>query len=189
MKKYIRSDSSNDNMIKIEVIFDVRLSEGSSEVAAATYKGHEIPEGELPPAEKNAIVNSQVWQDYQDVIEVIEELIADHNLYVYYDNQSDYHSFYWSTLARDSKGNNLLDFTARIRVSTHDAHRTKESQENKKEEKEVLKKLAGKKRVTPMPITVVINDKSEKFKSYIDVIAYIDKELDHALSVMTRKSK
>lgn len=187
MKRYIKSSESTDGLLNIEVIFDVQIDDNSNDVAAATYKGHEIPEGELPPADKNAVVDSQVWQDYQDVIEVIEDLIEDHNLNIYYTNESDYHSFYWSALAKDSKGNSLMRFTVRIRVSTHDAHRTKESQENKKKERSALRKLTEGKRVTPMPITVVVNNESKQFQSYMDVVVYVDEKLDHALKIMTRK--
>ena len=173
----------------IKVVLDLELNNNvETEVAAATYKGHEIPEGKLPPADKDAIVNSQVWSDYQSFIETVEDFLEYYNLDIYYKNNSDYNSFYWSALAKDDNGNDLFDFTIRLRVSTHPAHRTKQSQQNKKQEKEELAKLAKKKRVNPLPIIITINDKSTKFENYMDAIVYIDTALEHALDIMTRRT-
>lgn len=187
IKRYIRSNYNID-LITSEVTFNVELtSSAESEVAAAIYKGYEIPEGELPPADKKIVMNSQVYQEYLSFIEVIEDMISDYNLNIYYKHNSENNSFYRSGLAKDDKGNNLIDFTIRIRVSTHTAHRTKESQNNKKKEKAELAKLAGTKRVTPLPINVVVNDQSEDFRSYLDAIVYFSNQLEHAYEIMTRK--
>lgn len=188
MKRYIKSQSVV-YPIKVEVIFDIELSSSDSEIAAATYKGHEIPEGALPPADKKVIVNSQVWSDYQAFIEVIEDFIEDYDLHVYYKSKSNYNSFYWSALARDDEGNDLIDFTVRIRISTHPAHRTKQSQVNKKEEKAQLAKLTRNKKVNSLVVIVVINNESEEFNSYLDAIVHLDEELSHAVEIMTRRKK
>lgn len=190
MKKYIKSNSSKNDITRIEVIFDVELTpDNSGEVAAATYKGHYIPEGDLPPADKKTIVNSQVWSDYQAFIESVEDFIEACDLHIYYKNDSDYNSFYWSALAKDSEGNDLLDFTVRIRISTHNAHRTSQSQQHKKEEKKELAKLSKNKKVRPLSIVVTINDESEEYDSYMDAIVSIDEKIEHALEIMTRKKK
>lgn len=189
MKRVIRS-GSNNGVIKVEVVFDIELAlDSSSEIAAATYKGIEVPEGDLPPADKNAIWNSQIYQNYNSFIEAVEDILESYDLDIYYKNKSEYESFYWSALAKDNEGNDLFDFTVRLRVSTHAAHRSKKSQENKKEEKAELKKLSNKKRVSPLPISVVINDQSEEFDSYLDAIEYVDEMVSNAVEIMKRRSK
>lgn len=188
MKRYIRLESSIET-VKIEVIFDVELDSSESTVAAATYKGHEIPEGKLSPADKKVIVNSQVWAEYQAFIESIEDMLEAYDLHVYYKNKSAYDSFYWNALAKDDEGNDLIDFTIRMRVSTHPAHRTSQSQKNKKAAQSELAKVTKKKKITPIFISVVVNDESEKFDSYLDVIVYIDEKIEHALEIMTRRNK
>ena len=187
MKRYVKSTTIITPLV-ISVIFDIELVDDTSTIAAVSYKGHIIPEGELPPADKNAIVNSQIWSDYQSFIEAVEDIIEDYDLDVYYKNNSDYSSFYWSALAKDSSGKDILDFTVRMRVSTHPAHKTKQSQENKKAEKAELAKIAGKKRVAPLPIIVVVNDESEEFMSYLDAIAYLDMAIAHAVEIMIRRA-
>lgn len=187
MKRYIRS-TTEENILKIEVVFNVDISTITDEnIAAATYKGHEIPEGELPPADKKAVMNSQVYRDYKAFIKAVEEIVSDYDLFIYYKNQSKYNSFYWSGLAKDADGEPLIDYTMRLRVSTHDAERTKQSQKRKKDEKKELMKISKGKRVTPMPIDAVINNKSTQFDSYLDAIAWIDEHIEHAVEVMTRR--
>ena len=185
MKRYIRTSTDN-NVTNIEVTFGALLSIETTQVAATSYKGHEIPEGKLPPADKKALLNSQVYQDYLAFLEAIDEIIFDYDLKIYYENESETNSLYRSGLAKDSKGDILLKFAVHIRVSTHPAHRTKESQKNKKEERAELTKLAGKKKVTPLPINVVVNDKAEDFASYLDAIVYFDERLAHAVEIMKR---
>lgn len=189
MKRYIRS--TTNAVTKIEVIFniEVMLSAAENQVVAATYKGIEIPEGELPPADKDAIWNSQVYQNYLSFIDSVEEILQDYDLNIYYKNDSPDRSFYWSALAKNDDGSNLLDFTTRLRVATHPAHRTKESEHNKKLEKAELKKISKGKRVAPLNITVIVNNESTEFTSYLDVIEYIDKEIEHAVEIMTRRKK
>lgn len=188
MKRLVKH-SENNARLKLDVVFNIDLTSDTADgsVAAATYRGIDIPEGKLPPADKNAIMNSQVYRDYRSFIDAVEEMLIDYNFNIYYRNESEYDSFYWSGLAKDDNGNNLVDFTVRLRVSTHDAHRTKESQQNKKEEKRLLKKLSGGRRVTPLPINVVVNDESTDFKSYLDAIVYIDERIERAYEIMTRK--
>lgn len=191
MKRYVRLNS-NDGTVKVEVIFEVELmpDETGGQVAAATYEGIEIPEGELPPADKDVIMNSQVYSDYIAFIESVEDILVDYyELNIYYKNKSDYDSFYWGCLAKDDNGNLLFDFEVTLRVSTHPAHRTKESQNKKKVQKQELAKISSKKRVKNIRIDVVVNNESVDFDSYLDAIEYLDKRLEKAVEIMKRRNK
>lgn len=187
MKRYIKS-TTNDT-IKVNVVYNVELTQDSGhEVAAASYKGIEIPEGELMPAEKDAIFDSQAYRDYRSFIESVEELLTDYyELHLYYKNESKYNSFYYGFLAKNDDESLVFDFTLRFRISTHDAHRTHESQQHKKDQKEALRKLAGTKKVKAISRDVVVN--SEQFETYVEAIEEIDRIVEKAVEVMTRKRK
>lgn len=187
MKRYVKSTS---NVIKVSVVFNVELytEEDRNQLAAATYKGVEVPEGDLPPADKKIIMNSQVYSDYISFIKSVEDLLTDYyDLTIYYKNESEYDSFYWGGLAKSDDGTFMLDFEVTLRVATHPAHRTKESQKEKKIQKQELAKVAGKKRVKTIRIDLVVNDESEDFNSYIEAFAALDEKVERAVKVMTRK--
>lgn len=187
MKRLVQS--YDDRTVKIDVIFNVELvyQEGNDEIAAATYRGIEIPEGELLPAEKDAIVHSQAYRDYHSFIDSVEELLMDYyELEVYYKNESDYNSFYYGLLAKDNDNSLLFDFTLHLRVSTHEAHRTQESQRNKKKEKQALNQLSKGKKVRVISSNVIVN--RDEFSSYIYAIGQVDDIVKDAIDVMTRRS-
>ena len=169
---YVISDIHVDAIMNIEVIFDSELQDDSgSEVAAATYKEYKIPEGDLPPADKKVVMSSQAREDYISFIQAVRSLLNDYNLHIYYDNESEYNSFYGGVLAKDDQGNNLLKLRTRFCVSTHPYERTPASQKAKKNEEKAAKKVSKGKTVHLLPIRVVVNNESTQFDSYLEAIA------------------
>lgn len=60
MKICTKADSVNKNVMKIEVIFNAELS------------AEKNSEGELPHADKDAIMNAQLKQDHDKIEHVVE---------------------------------------------------------------------------------------------------------------------
>lgn len=188
MKRVIGANNQIKLKFDIEYIVEIVYPEGNEnkQIAAVSYKGIEIPDGELLPAEKDVLIDSQVLADYHSFIECIEDLIIDvYELEIYYRNDSPYNSFYFGVLAKNSDETIILDFDLTLRVSTHDAHRTKESQHYKKEKKAALKKIAHTKKPTPITYSVIVN--REEFDNYLDAFVAIDDKIKHAVEMMERR--
>lgn len=59
MKRYVKSDSTSKYPLKFNIVFNVIIPEYTDDmidtkIAAASYKGFDIPEGPLIPADKDA---------------------------------------------------------------------------------------------------------------------------------------
>lgn len=187
MKKWIRASTNKPTVVHIDAVFEIFL-DSLTEVAAATYKGITIPEGELMPADKDAIYTSQQYQDFQSFLESVEALLTDYyGLRIYYKNNSDYNSFYWGVLAKNSDETLIIDFDLTLRVSTHPAHRTEQSQAEKKKQKAAKNVATGGKKTKPLRKVVVVNDK--EFASYFDAIVEVDSIIEDAIEKLTRKKK
>lgn len=185
MKKYIKSKLPTKIEIDIEAV--VEFNAKDQDVAASTYKDLYVPEGELLPGEKDAIINSQAWADYCSFIESVEDLMTDYyDLHIYYKNESEDYSFYWGLLAKNDTEDILIDFNLKLRVSNHPAHRSKESQHRKAEQEAQLQKITEGKKSKPMTQIVVVNNKT--FKSYMDAFMEVDRILERAVGIMKRKS-
>ena len=104
-----------------------------------------------------------------------------------YKSKSEDYSKYYNFLACDTNGNVLFKFRLRFRVSTHTAHRTKQSQKHKKEEETsetLLKLLNGRPLPKSYPKTVIVNRKT--FTSYEEAFVTIDNDVKNWIEVMTR---
>ena len=181
---------ANPDLI-INAIFEAIFSK-EHEIAAATYKGLEIPEGSLMPSEKDAVIDSQTYANYASFVEAIVSLIEDtYGLTIYYENGSPYDSFYYGALATNSDGSFILKFTSSFRISNHEAHRSKESQDHKKEEREALKNIINvrdnNKLPRVLPVSIIVNDKT--YDCYLDAIVDADRLIEHAVSIMNRGRK
>ena len=185
MKIYAKVTKSASTVItKVEVIFEVEI-ERSEEVAAATYKGFYVPEGALLPAEKDAIIDSQAMQDYDDFIQSVEDLSTQYyNLDIYYKNNSPDNSFYFGMFAKDKDGNIVLEFDFTLRVSTHRAHRSTESRKHKKKQEEIRLQYTGGKETKPLRKSVIVNNK--EFRSYMDAYLEVDRIIEDAVEKMRR---
>ena len=176
MKKYVRASKLEDRIGKFDVVIQVFQD---LEILSATYKGLYIPEGEVIPGDKNAIISEQVLADYDDFIESIEDLLIDnYNLELTYFNDSDDHSYYYNFLAKDGSGEVILKFRLRLRISNHKAHRNKAQQSHKKDElnsPELLKFTHGKSLI-PYAKQIMINNKI--YDSYMDAIEDIDDQVN-----------
>ena len=171
----------------IEVIFDVSLFDPDGRIAAAN-KIPDLPKGELMPAEKDALVNSQVLEDYHTFIETVEDLLVDYyDLHVFYKNTSPDNSFYYGMLANDGEGNVIADFDFTLRISTHPAKRSDTSQKHKKEKEAELLKLTKGKKLKPLRNSIVVN--REEFTSYQEAYLKVDSIIEEAVKIMKRKLK
>lgn len=182
MKRYIRE---NIDILKLQVIVEVEFSEDSKSIAAS-YDSERFKDSELPPAAKDALIDSQVLADYHAFVETLEDLITDYfGLQIYYKNDSPYNSFYFGVLAVDDEGNYILDCEAAIRISTHDTHRTPESEKHKVDQKNELKKLTKGKRLQPVRRNIIIND--HEFENYDEAYEFAFSQLESAASKLNRK--
>ena len=187
MKRYIHSEREPD--LIIEAIFEARFNNDDDSIAAATYKGINVPDGPLPPAEKKIAKNSPAYVNFESFVEGVLGLIEDtYELTIYYESGSPYGSFYYGALATNSDGSFILKFTASFRISTHEARRTKQSQMHKKEERDALKELtntvSNNKLPRVIPVSIVVNDKF--YKSYIDAIVDADTLIENAVNKMKK---
>lgn len=186
MKQYVVDPIEFPIDFNIEVVLFPKNRTGIIPVAAAEYKGYQIPDGPLMPADKNAKISQQQIIDYETFIEDIEDMLKEHHdLKLVYQNKSEDYSNYYSFLALNDKGEPVFRFRLRLRVSTHDPHRTKEQQkEEVKEEQAVARYLNGKK---PQKMTkiIIVNDESE-YTDYLDAFVSICDVVDHAVEVMRR---
>lgn len=169
----------------IEYILYPLDESGTSNVAAATYKGYNLPDGPLLPADKRGSVMMQQEIDYECFIEDIEDFLTDNcELKLIYKNKSDDYSRYYSFLAQDDEGNTLFKYRLRLRVSNHKAHSTKQQKVNKaKEEQAVKPHLKGKKPIKYVQ-EIIVNDQT--FESYLDAFVYICDECERWLKIMKR---
>ncbi len=185
MKRYIRSNS-DENIKHINIEVEIEIPHPEGQVAAATYKGFNVPEGKLLPAEKDAIFDSQALEDYRAFIDSIEDLITDYyELNVFYKNNSPDNSFYFGMLAKDNNGNLLLDFDFTLRISTHPAHRTDQSQKHKKEKDAALAELTKGKKTKPLRKYILVNDK--QYDDYIEAYLAVDKMIESQVEIMKRR--
>ena len=186
MKRVIQCNIDDNITRKIEVIFEIELDYIEKEIAAANYKGFEIPEGELLPAEKDAIINTQAYADYEAFIESVEDLLTDYyDLHVYYKNNSPDNSFYYGVLAKNSDATLILDFSATFRISNHKGHRTDQQTKNKKEQKAKLKELANGKKLQIIYKPIIVNQ--ETFESYFEAFEAVDSIVSDAVQIMERR--
>ena len=187
MKRYVRCTESTSDVTHIEVVFEIGF-EDDVEIAASTsgtYKGVPVPNSELPSGLKDALNNSQVIADYMSFIESITELMEDYyNLKVYYTNTSDYLSGYFGALAKDDKGNFVLDVDISLRVSTHDPHRTEDSQKHKKERLKARKDLVDDVKLKPFTRDIRVN--KETCRDYTEAYEKVDEAIVRAVEYSTR---
>lgn len=167
---------------------DVEVRPYSKYVAASEMYGIPIPDGDLMPETKDELPTDQMIADYEDFIEAIEDLLQDHyGLILVYKSKSEDYSKYYNFLACDKDGVVLFRFRLRLRVSTHDAHRTKQSQKHKKEEEhseKLLELLDGRPLPKAYPKTVIVNRKT--FTSYEEAFVTIDNDVKRWINVMIR---
>lgn len=185
MKKLIKPTLPIE--FNIEVILYPKTVDNQSNVAAATYRGYEIPDGPLMPADKNIQVSEQQIIDYETFIEDVEDMLKErHELKLIYENKSKDYSNYYTFLAVDENGNPYFRFRLRLRVSTHDPRRSSaQKAEIAKEEQAVEEYLKGKKKPNKMTKIIVVNDESE-YDSYLDAFVDICNIVDKAIEKMRR---
>ena len=171
----------------IDVVVEISLFDPDGRIAASR-EVPDLPKGELMPAEKDVLIGSQVLEDYHAFIDSIEDLITDYyDLHIFYKNDSPDNSYYFGMLAKDDKGNILLDFDFTLRVSTHDPKRSEMSQKHKKEKKDKLLKTTGGKKTRPIRKYLTVND--VEFDSYEEAYLEVDKKIAAVVKVMKRRSK
>ena len=188
MKKYISAVTEFPVDFNIEVVLFPKNSITSMPVAAAEYKGYQIPDGEFMPADKDIKVSAQQIIDYETFIDDIESMLKEHHeLKLVYKNKSDDYSNYYSFLALDEDGNLLFRFRLRLRVSTHDPRRSSaQKAQIAEEEKAVAEYLKGrKKKPDKMTKIIIVNDESE-YDSYLDAFVDICDIVDNAITKMRR---
>ena len=167
----------------VDVIFD-----NNPYIAAATYKGLYVPDGELISGDKDAELPAEVVADYNAFVVSVEDLCIDYyGLELTYLNFSEDLSNYYNFIAKDQNGNPVLKFRLRLRVSNHPAHRTKSRQHNKKEEEtsEELLRFTKGKELKKYTIDFVVNNKT-KYESYLDAFIELDNRIARAVEVLTK---
>ena len=174
--------SENILNFDIEVLIDQDTS-----ILSSMYKGIQIPDGEVIPGQKDAIISEQVLADYDSFVESIEDLLIDvYNLELTYYDNSENNSNYYNFLAKDKSGIVKIKIRLRLRISNHKAHRSEMSQKHKSEElnSPELIKYTNKRSTIPYAKNVIVND--ESYNSYLDAVIDIDEKIQHWVDVMTR---
>lgn len=185
MKKLIKPEQVNLKF-DIEYVVEVIFPDSEEQLVASTYKGFNIPDGELLPSEKDAITSSQALADYYSFIECIEDLMTDnYDLEIYYKNASPYNSFYFGAVAKNSDGTLIFDFDLTLRVSNHNPHRTQQSQQYKKEKKAALKRIARTKKPTAITRSVIVNN--DYYSDYLEAFVDIDEIIKRSVEILERK--
>lgn len=172
----------------IEVILYPKIFSGEQGVAASTYRGYEIPDGEMMPANKKIKPSAQQIIDYNTFIKDVEDMLEDHHeLKLVYQNKSEDYSNYYSFFALDNKGNTLFRFRLRLRVSTHNLKRSSEQKKNIAKEEAVVRELLKDTNKKPIKMTkiIIVNDNSE-YDSYFDAFVDICDIVDDAIEKMRR---
>ena len=184
MKRYIRtSESNNATQINVEVLIEF---DDKQDIAAASYKGFNIPDGQPISGLLDAVVDSQALADYRSFMESVENLLTDYyDLDIYYKNNSEWNSYYFGLLAKSSDGELLLDFNFTLRLSTHDPHRTDQSQKHKKEQKAALLKATGGKKTKPITKSIIIN--GEQYDSYEEAYIAVDNIVENVVEILKRR--
>jgi len=185
MKKYVHADKPVT--CQIDVVFEVELcyAPTDKQVAASSYKGFHVPDGELLPEEKDAIITSQAYADWLAFNESVEDLITDYyELDIVYKNQSPDNSFYFGVMARNSDNSFILKFSATFRIANHAAHRSKSSQFNKKAQKDAIANLIDGKKLQVIYKPIIVNQNT--FSSYYEAFAHVSDEIEKASKVLKR---
>lgn len=191
MKTYIKSAEVTTIPVHFDIEVDIYYFEEASQdsqITASEYKGFQIPEGPLLSGIPGAVLDSKALDDYRSFIDSVTGIIKDYyKLHIYYKNMSQYNSCYFGILAKNKKGDIILDFDFTLRISNHDPHRSKESQKFKKERKAALKKITKGKATRPITGSIKVN--AERYDSYADAIIDIDETIEGAVKVMKRREK
>lgn len=186
MKKYVNS-IVNSGVTHVTIIVDIEVF-GSDPIAAATYKGIHVPDGPVISGVPEAIYDSDAVVNFEEFIGSVRELIEDYyKLEIYYKNESPDKSNYFGMLAKDKDGYVIVDFDFTLRVSNHDAHRSKESQHQKKLQKKALIERIGVDDIGHIRYGVTVNN--EKFLSYIEAFAVVDEIIESAVAKMIKNEK
>ncbi len=184
MKRVVRYLDEPDT-IKISVIVEVEMRLKDDPVAAATFDHKELPQGQLLPSEKDAVIDSQVLEDYHAFIESIEDLITDYyDLHIYYKNSSPDNSFYFGMIAKDADNIPIIDFEACIRISNHAASRSPQSQHNKKLMKEALRREVGNAKLKPIRKRIIVN--RDEFADYDAAYSAVDELIENVTSKLKK---
>ena len=185
MIKYVEVNGAAKILVEVELELSEPIEQ--PDVAAASYKGFNVPEGPLLSGLPDAIADSQAIADYEAFIESVQDLITDYyDLKIYYKNSSPDHSYYFGMLAQDADGRTILDFDFTLRISNHPAHRSQQSQFNKKERKAELARLTDGKKTKPITKSIIVN--KEVCKDYEEAYQLVDSTIESVVKIMKRSS-
>ena len=187
MKRYIKDERYQSNL-HFDVVVEIEYFDDNDEIAASTYKGFYIPDGPVIPGLPEAVVDSKAVQDYSDFIESVQALITDYyKLKIYYKNTSKDYSNYFGILAKNKDGSIIIDFDFTLRISNHNAKRSKQSQKHKKEKNKLLEDLTQGKTTKPIRKSIIVNNK--EYSTYMQAYLVIDETIEEVATNMLKKSK
>lgn len=176
--------------LSFEITVNIAPKYNTGEIAAATHKGIEIPDGEVISGLKNAIITDQIENDYNTFIESVEDLLTEYyGLILIYQSKSANYSHYYSFLAKDKEsGKVYFRFRLRLRISNHPAVRSKASQKHKSEETntEKYKELTQRIAKDPRPYTKSIVVNKEIYNSYEEAFVDIDEQVSNWIEIMMK---
>lgn len=188
MKRLLHKNTNKPLVFDVSVMIVPKYT--IDEIAAASYKGFNIPDGEVISGIKGAIIAGQIENDYEAFIQSLEDLLTEYyGLILTYASKSEDHSHYYNFLAKDPKtGNVLFRFRLRLRISNHPAHRSKESQIHKQEEENTDRYKELTKDITkdPRPYVKYITVNKEIYDTYELAFIDIDRQVAEWVSVMQR---
>ena len=112
-----------------------------------------------------------------------------YNIFELYSND---HSHYYNYIAKDDKGNVIVNIRLRLRISNHPAKRTSSSQKQKKDEinSEKLQEMFSKQQISkmdPYPKVIIVND--DIYNDYDEAFADVEQQIEGAVIKMKKRGK
>lgn len=187
MKKLIYTSEITFIPIYFDIVIDFLVAQ-SEAVVASEYKGFWVTDAPVIQNLPKELIDSQAFQDFEDFMESVTKLITDYyKLHIYYKNASPDHSHYFGLFAKDDQNRIILDFDFTFRIANHKAHRTPESEYNKKEQENALNVVTKGNPTKPMTKTIIVNN--EEFDKYLDAYIAIDETIEDHVKKMKKNEK
>lgn len=193
MKRWIHDSLIQPIAVNIDIFADHPLfyldSEGEGIVAAIDVSKYNLPTGPVISRYRNRITQ-QMIDDFEAFMEDVESLCEDnYGLIGTYKHVSDDHSYYYNYLAKDSKGDVIIKFRLRLRISNHPAKKGKKQKYNKNAElaSQKLKEMLSDDEIRKLrKYTKIITINDEEYSSYEEAFEQVDSIVASAVKVMTR---
>lgn len=193
MKILASQDKIPPLQLNIDIYADHPIFHDKLDIAAAVDpKDYNVPKGPVISKEKNKVTQWMI-NDFESFMDRVEWLCEEHlGLICTYKHVSNDHSHYYNYIAKDDKGNVIVNIRLRLRISNHPAKRTSSSQQQKKDEinSEKLQEMFSKQQISkmdPYPKVIIVND--DIYNDYDEAFADVEQQIEGAVIKMKKRGK